>query len=431
MFSMLVVSASIAALATGCVLLQVREQQQKAQNMARIWGSVRTEEPHAHPLVVVLVRVEGESGTIFDHFVVERAGRFYFVVTPGTYALAAFEDVSGDLVYEPDEPALPARDSERYELGPGDSVKDIELVIHPEGRAYVDGPVDISALQARNIHDQARASIGQLSIKGEVVGLDDPRFDAENGKLGLWKPFDFVFDVGPGIYFLEEYDDEKTPVLFVHGIGGYPREFEALVEGLDRGRFQPWVYYYPSGAHLDRIADHLAQLVVELRHVHGFDELFVVAHSMGGLVARAFILTHYDITHSDTVKLFVSISTPWGGQASAQKGVERSPVVVASWRDVAPASAFLKEIFYEDPETARVRRRLPEHAAFHLMFGYRRNGKLPGASGDRVIAAASALRLEAQNEAESIRGFDYDHTEILRSPEASARLNEILASALR
>ncbi len=171
--------------------------------------------------------------------------------------------------------------------------------------------------------------------------------------------------------------------------------------------------------------------MVELRHLHGFDELFVVAHSMGGLVARAFILTHYEITHNDAVKLFVSISTPWGGKASAQKGVERSPVVVYSWEDVAPGSAFLNGIFYEDPETARVRRRLPEHAAFHLIFGYRRGGKLPGASGDRVIATASALRLEAQDEAESIRGFDYDHTEILRSPEASARLNEILASALR
>jgi hypothetical protein len=48
-----------------------------------------------------------------------------------------------------------------------------------------------------------------------------------------------------------------------------------------------------------------------------------------------------------------------------------------------------------------------------------------------VIAESSALRLEAQEEAQTVRGFDYTHTEILKSPEVSARLNRILSEAVR
>lgn len=419
--------AGIALFATGCVLFEAHRQQQQIEQMVRLSGSVRTQEPDTHPLVVVLVRFDGKEATIFDHFVVEGAGRWYFLVTPGSYALGAFQDVNEDLIYH-DEPALSATKGPRYELRPGERVTDIELVIPEEGRAQTEGPVDIAELQARTIPDQQRASMGLLEVTGQVVDLDDPRFDPKNAKLGLWKPLDFVFDVGPGIYFLEEYDQSKTPVLFVHGIDGSPRNFEALVKGVDRDRIQPWFYFYPSGAYLGNVSDHLSGLVSRLRVRYRFNELFVVAHSMGGLVARSFILKHYQLIQDGSVTRFISISTPWGGHAAAAAGVKRSPVVVYSWRDVAPGSAFLDSIFFEDQETARIRRRLPEQVSYHLLFGYRRNRVLPGASGDGVISESSMLRLLAQEEAETVRGFDYNHTEILRSPEVSALVNEILTT---
>jgi hypothetical protein len=38
-----------------------------------------------------------------------------------------------------------------------------------------------------------------------------------------------------GFFFgLEEYDSSKTPVLFVHGISGTPRDWKFMVDGLDR-----------------------------------------------------------------------------------------------------------------------------------------------------------------------------------------------------
>ena len=59
-----------------------------------------------------------------------------------------------------------------------------------------------------------------------MAALSDPRFDRDNGRMGLWEPFDFLLEVGAGVYMLEPYDPSRTPVVFVHGMGGSPREFE-------------------------------------------------------------------------------------------------------------------------------------------------------------------------------------------------------------
>ena len=415
-----------------CTLWKLSRQYERFEGVCQIGGTVVTEEPSANPLVVVLVRVEDEpleeenDGSIVDHFVLEKANRWRFYVKPGRYALAAFEDVNADLRYQPGEPVLAARGSRVYELNWGDRVPGIELRIPSGGFPAGARTIDIAALQARSFRDQLRATLGQVSAEGEVVELSDARFNPENGKKGLWAPFDFGFDVGPGIYFLEGYDPERIPVLFVHGIAGSPREFESLSRGLDREHFQPWFVYYPSGYNLEPVAAYLAQLVSKLGVRHRFTRMAVVAHSMGGLVSRSFIQQHHETSGRDTVKLFVSIATPWGGFDSARKGVERSPVVVRSWVDVAPGSEFLNGLFFEDPDTRRVRLLLPEHVAYHLMFAYKRDLLLPGPSDDRVVPLSSALRPEAWEEAKRHWPFDDDHTGILSNPVAASLLSRVL-----
>ncbi len=419
-------------LATGCATWQLRRQSEPIDSMASLRGSVATQVRSSHPLVVVLVRTDGGAPALVDHFVVERAGRWSFVVAPGRYAVGAFEDVDEDGSYD-GEPALPATEGPRYELEPGESVEGIELLIPPDGRARVEGPVEIAKLQARSIAEQERVSLGQLEALGEVVSLADPRFGPENGQKGLWRRWDFLHDVAPGTYFLEACDPRKTPVLFVHGMTGNPREFQALAADLDRDRFQPWFYYYPSGARLAHVSDHLSQQVTKLRLRCRFDQLFVVAHSMGGLVARSFILEHYARGGGDYVTLFVSIATPWQGQEAARwarlapPGLDLPP----SFQDVAPDSEFIAGIFFEDPHTRTVRRRLPRHVSYHMVYGYKRAASRPGPSSDGVVWLSSGASLAVQEEAETQRAFDYGHAEILRSPEAATHLSAVLTRAIR
>jgi pimeloyl-ACP methyl ester carboxylesterase len=426
---LLALVVSLVLMASGCALLGVSEQRETVEEFARIRGSVRLIEQSESPIVVVLLRKTGadpsEPVMVDDHFGLERPGNFAFVVSPGVFRLAAFEDRNANLSYDPGEPALHGQAF--FEMGPGEIRDDIELVVPAD--QSLDVHLDLRSLEARIPRDQHHFSLGRFTVRGEVVDLDDERFGPKSGSMGMWRFADFVFELGPGVYFLEEYDPKKIPILFVHGISGYPQEFSTLIEKLDRDHFQPWFYFYPSGMHLDGIASHAAETVAELQILHGFTEMAVVAHSMGGLVSRSFILKHWQQTKRADIGVFVAISSPWGGSESAAN-VQEAPegLVVYSWLDMSPDSDFLKGLFYAPPDYQRVRG-LPPHTDFHMLFGYKRPEHSFGPSGDGVLTVKSETRLEAIEAARSILPLDYTHVGILHSGEAVSRLNTILGNA--
>jgi len=281
-----------------------------------------------------------------------------------------------------------------------------------------------SEQRLRTSDQQITALFPAVTAAGEVTTLSDPRFAAANVKAGMKAPYDFILNVGPGIYFLEQYDPSRIPVLFVHGIDGSPDNFKYLIERLDRQRFQAWVYYYPSGARLGLIADHMAHAVSQVELQYRMPTLIVVAHSMGGLVARGFLLRRQsDGLH---IPLFISLSTPWSGSNAAQIGLDLSPSVVRSWHDMAPASEYLRSLFYT--QTAG-RISLPPLTRHELLFSYKKGSSSFGASSDRVVTVASELRAEAQDEAAGVYGFDDTHMGILEDPQVSLRVNKLLDDA--
>jgi pimeloyl-ACP methyl ester carboxylesterase len=276
------------------------------------------------------------------------------------------------------------------------------------------GPLDP---QQRGIPDLPEVQLGT------IVKLDDTRFSDANGKLGLWQPAEFVFKIGAGIYFLEPYDEDKVPVLFIHGVTGHPANFTYLVEHLDRKRFQPWFAYYPSGIGLTDVGRSLARWLALLQVQHGYSKIVLVAHSMGGLVTRALVNeVFHDPDASRVVRLeaLVTISTPWGGHASAASGVENAPVVVPSWKDMVPGSKFLTDLVAAD---------LPPECEHHLFFSYQGSTPFIRGASDGVVAVASELPLAVQRRAKRVLGFSEDHMSILRSEDVSKELNGVLDEA--
>jgi pimeloyl-ACP methyl ester carboxylesterase len=355
-----------------------------------------------------------------DHVVLQGSGFWYVRVAPGCYGVGAFVDADRDFVYD-DEPMAPAtaRPDRIMELGPGDRRDGIDLVIEPDVRMehrFNPALEQVRRSRFRSHDDQLLVSLAEVTAEGELADLDDPRFGPESGRLGYFDVYRFLWKSRPGIYFLEEYDPDRIPVLFVHGARGFPQSFRSLIEGLDRSRFQPWVALYPSGSRLASVAEYLSRNIATLQLRHDFDEMAVVAHSMGGLVARDFILRHDAKFADHPVKLFVSISTPWAGIASAAAGVERSPFVVPSWRDVDPNSHFLAQLFFSDPERRTVARPLPEEVAHYLIFGVE----------DTTVSIPSEVRWEAARGARERWPLVYDHTAILDGPETSQLLDEML-----
>ncbi len=398
---------------SACTIVRLKQDLEQMEHLGTVIGRVTTPAGSTDDVYVVLYD-EGEAGpeVVSVDSLSTAISTFGFVLdTERRYTVAAFHDLNGDLKRNPGEPAAMLGAPGSLTIGPGERLEgqDIEL--------SADAPMpDGYDLDLRGINLETMEDLPLIA--GEIISLDAPIFGQEYAKDGMWQSNTAWETVGAGVYFFEEYNRAKIPVLFVHGVGGSPTDFRAIIESLDRDEFQPWVFRYPSGARLLPVARVLKGLVDGLQYEHGFDTLFVTAHSMGGLVARSFVLQTGEDELPDYVSLFVSFATPYNGHEAAAKGVKYMPIEVPSWLDIQPDSDFLKSL----------RRPLPDGVPFYLVFGFDSDGINPimPYSSDSVVSVSSQLAPFAQKQAVRLFGYDLDHEEILADEAVLERYMEIL-----
>ncbi len=413
---------AVGALAS-CMFLDAKEQQEKLHAACTIKGTARSVQSPDRSVVAVLLRRKDASekvaGTweVVSHFVLERAGRFVFTVREGTgtYSVGAFDNANRDLVMGPGDAFVTEKDV--VTCTPGALIDGFVLNV-PDKPDQLGTRLGVAGLETMSLSEQVSTVFGQRAAMGELTSLVEDMFSAEVAESGLWRPFDFLAEGYAGIWFLEPYDPNRIPVLFVHGINGTPANFKYLIEQLDRKRFQAWVYYYPSGLHLATVADQLDQMMIKLRLRHRVKRFAVVAHSMGGLVSRGFIMRHTERAAGTDIPLYVTISTPWGGHKAAESGVKTAPVVVEVWRDMVPGSDYQQSVFA---------RPLPKAMQHHMLFTFQRKSSSFGESDDQGVTVASQLLIRAQSNAVRVYGFDDTHVGVLRNPEVSKLLNDLLA----
>jgi hypothetical protein len=403
--------STAALLAGGCSLAAMREDLALQATNARLAGSVEVIAPTGAPVLVAVLDGERSPGGplhVIDYVLVHGERESWaFLVPPGTYRVVAFEDANGDVQYQADERVTSWSGFEALTVEPGASREGLALRI-------VDGlpPGEV-----------APSVVGPTGAErslyvGNVLPLSDPRFARENGVMGMEEPQRFMVEVGAGLFLTEPHDPARTPVVFIHGISGYPREFEALVAGLDRARFQVWLAQYPSGFDLDLVADYVSRALDELVQLHDPARLCVVAHSMGGVVMRRALGRYGAIPTRARVPLFVSLASPLGGHPGAAMGAAMSPVVLPVWRSLVPSGHFMATLF-EAPLPGETRR------ALFFAFGS------DDARGDGVVPLVSQLRPEAQAEAAVVRGFATSHTGILSDASSRAAVHAELAEHCR
>ncbi|HKY03035.1 MAG TPA: alpha/beta hydrolase [Burkholderiales bacterium] len=422
----LVLMLGLSLVLPGCGLFAIKPQQEKLDALCSIEGRVAAASPQASSLVVVLGRQKSAEWTqpgsweIVDHFVLDQPGAWRFHTGPGRYGLVAFQDVNRDLKYQPGEPFLRLEESRMLSCEAGQRHDNIALSIPVDGRSRINEIIDVATLQVRSPDEQIAQSLGQWTAVGEVRPLSDPHFAEEIALDGLWRPFDFLFKGQPGVYFLEPYDKNKIPVIFVHGINSSPRLFNTIINSLDRNRFQPWVFYYPSGAHLATSADLLTQTVQKLQVRYGFKSMVVVAHSMGGVVSRGFLQRYTRAGGRASIPLFVSLSTPWAGHSAAAIGVSMSPAVARVWVDMAPGSEYLRSLYASDLGVPH-----------ELWFSFKQSGVSLSEANDGTVTLASQLLPQAQQAATRLEGFEETHRGVLESAAVIERLNAVLAKVTR
>ena len=422
----------VVGVGSGCTMMQnilgVEEQLAQTRKIGRVEGIIDVVGGATGTLVVVIGTPDSDgSGHItgVDSYVRVRAGSYAFPVHAGRYVLGAYEDRNQNGLLDPGELVKKLTDAVEFELGVGE-VKTVDIhLLESDVAPELSESVDVFEIIERSLAEQGEYSLWAWSKKGELRSdLEHEDFGPEAGGRGLWKFLDFLNDGLAGIYFLEEFDPDRVPVLFVHGIAGYPQEFSTLIAGLDRERFQPWFYFYPSGYSLDGISTHLSVLLSRVQVENDFDELAIVAHSMGGLVARGAILKYQEETHRHDIRLLVSISTPWGGDEKASNSDDARIELPPSFKDMNPKSEYLRWVFWND-EGETEPHEFSVETDFHMIFGYRMRTSGPAAN-DGMVSVSSQARGEALERALSRWPYDYDHRDILSAPPVIDRLNQIL-----
>jgi pimeloyl-ACP methyl ester carboxylesterase len=256
--------------------------------------------------------------------------------------------------------------------------------------------------------------------KGTIRKLDDPIFSETTATLGMYSPAAFMEKAPMMFYAMEEDFFYKVPVIFVHGIGGSVTQFTSIVEKLDRTKYKPWFFYYPSGANLEKVANLFYQIFLsgELANTDDRNPVIVVAHSMGGVVVRKAINYYKDVPTENKIRLFVSVASPFGGHPDAKMGIEKAPLVLPSWYDMDPDGSFIRSLYS---------RRLPDFMEHHLIYAYNNSTTVKlGENSDGVVPLSSQLYAPAQKQSTRQYGFDRDHTNILKDDETIATIIQIV-----
>lgn len=363
-----------------------------------------------HALAIAALSDKYRHDEIVDVNHLGKVGSFYGLNLPeGAYRLLVLEDKDRDGVFRETEVV-------------GQRTLDLQAL---SDRGKIVGRIDIRLDQTVSLAlpelaiPAAEPPAAQSSLfypKGTIRSLDDPIFSRRMATLGMYDPAAFLEDAPMMFYALEEDTFYKIPVIFVHGIGGSPVEFQSIIDRLDRRRYKPWFFYYPSGMDLQQLADMFYEIFLSGKAVkRGTFDMVIVAHSMGGLVVREALNRYQGNATENRVRLFVSLASPFGGLSSARAAVDHAPLVLPAWRNLSPTGSFIQQLF---------RNPLPGPVEHHLIYAYRNSGEADDSDG--VVPVYSQLPASATGKIAGQYGFRATHTGILGDPAGIEKVIDLI-----
>ena len=121
----------------------------------------------------------------------------------------------------------------------------------------------------------------------------------EAGILGMLRPGEYLEK--EGFFLVQPYDRKKIPIVFVHGLMSVPQMWLPVMAALEsdpalRGKFQFWVFAYPTG---DPIAYSALQLRRALESVYKVyprtRDMVIINHSLGGDLTHLQVIDTGDV----------------------------------------------------------------------------------------------------------------------------------------
>jgi pimeloyl-ACP methyl ester carboxylesterase len=393
---------------SSCAFIKLQEDLDKLATSGTIHGKIINHSQKKSRMIIIVYNNKKEL--IKYKFLQKQSDYFAFILPAGErYHIALFTDLNNNLKLDKGEPSAYWANPEKKVLAPRGNIL-ANLIINSRSKIPSAYNLDIRKTDKK-------AGDKTIIRTGDIADLDNIIFSPEYGEKGLWTPLSSLEKNGLGVYFMEKYDPKKIPILFIYGIGGYPQSWKSFFKEIDRTRYQPWFYYYPSGFRIGKAGNALTTIMNELHLKYKFKSMFILAHSMGGLVAYDFIQKSIAEKRGDYIKLFISISTPWKGDKDAE-WAKHAPAVIPCWKDLMPGSPFIKNV---SPDG------ISKNIPYYLLFSFHGDRKPFRVNNDNIVYITSELRFDMQKRAEKIFGFDLTHTEILKDKNVIDTCNAIFA----
>src|SRR5262245_53622227 len=100
-----------------------------------------------------------------------------------------------------------------------------------------------------------------------------------------------------GLYFLQPYDPDRIPLVFVHGLFSTPFDWTKTINGLQadpeiRKHYQFWIFAYPTGNPILYSSLRLREELAKVDQAYPNHKPYViVGHSMGGMLTHNQVVT--------------------------------------------------------------------------------------------------------------------------------------------
>ena len=195
-----------------------------------------------------------------------------------------------------------------------------------------------------------------------------------------------------GLFMLEPYDPDRIPLIFVHGLISTPQMWRNVINEVEfdpalRGRYQCWVFGYPTGNPTAYSAMRLREELAKGKQLYGWPHgVVLVGHSMGGLISHMEAVT---MTSDDWIRV--------GGKPARD--------ILAR---MTPDSTLHQMVIYNaDPDVKRIVFICAPHRGAEMATGF------IGRIGMRLITLPAALAGTFKNTLEGDVGFATGDARIL------------------
>jgi hypothetical protein len=209
---MIVTLLLICLVTTGCALIKLKQEVSQVLASTVLVGRISTDFPGKGPIVVAAYSMNRDKREVAHYTILHDFGEYELMVAKGNYYVFAYWDKNSNLTYDAGEPAGQYGDPKMVTAPAGGVVGGINIAISEKGQ-NIDVPsgFEISSVKPQKFYSRQA---------GAILDVDDELFSEEHGSQGYWEPLSFFKEFGGNIYFLEEYDPRKIPILFLHGATG-------------------------------------------------------------------------------------------------------------------------------------------------------------------------------------------------------------------